>query len=217
MEAMPMGASDDSAVSAGPGRLTRRAMLRLAALVGGSAAGVLAPWGRASVSSALARQGCAAGGGLPSAIAAVMQKPRYAGATWNLLVTDVATGETLYELRPDELAFTGSVRKLYSVGLALRQLGADHRFTTPVYRRGQVAAGGVLQGDLVLVAAGDLLLGGRLNADGAIAFTDFDHNDANNLGTAILTPPDPLHGLDVLARQVLASGIRGVSGDVIVD
>ena len=81
------------------------------------------------------------------------------------------------------------------------------RFTTPVYRQGTVDDKGVLTGDLILVPAGDLTLGGRLNDDGTIAFTDFDHNDANNLGTAILPPQDPLHGLDSLARQVRASGI----------
>ena len=154
---------------------------------------------------------------MPNAITAVMRKPRYVGSTWNLLVADAVTSETLYELHPDRMALAGSVRKLFSVGLALQQLGADHRFATPVHRRGAVDAQGALIGDLVLVAAGDLTLGGRLNADGTIAFTDFDHNDANNLRTAILTPQDPLRGLDGLARQVRASGIRTVSGDVVVD
>lgn len=153
---------------------------------------------------------------LPATITSVIHKPRYAHASWNLLVTDLASGKTIYALNPDRLAFTGSVRKLFSVGLALNALGANHRFTTPVYRHGSVA-GGVLNGDLILVAAGDLTLGGRANADGSIAFTSFDHNDANNLGTAILTPQDPLRGLDELARQVRSAGIRSVSGDVVVD
>lgn len=154
---------------------------------------------------------------LPRAITDVMRKPRYAAATWNLLVTDVATGETVYALDPDQRALTGSVRKLFSVGLALGELGPDHRFTTPVYRRGAVDGRGALDGDLVLVAAGDLTLGGRVTADDSIAYTDFDHNDANNLGTAILTPQDPLHGLDALAQQVRAAGIQRVEGDVIID
>jgi PBP4 family serine-type D-alanyl-D-alanine carboxypeptidase len=213
-----METGQDSTVGASAVRLTRRSMLRLSALAGGAAVGLgLAPTGRSSAARQLPGDGCATAGSLPSAITAVMQKPRYAGATWNLLVVDVASGETLYALRPDQTALTGSVRKLYSVGLALRQLGADHRFATPVYRRGPVDARGVLAGDLVLVAAGDLTLGGRLLPDDAIAFTDFDHNDANNLGTAILTPQDPLYGLDSLAQQVRAAGIQTVTGDVVVD
>ncbi len=154
---------------------------------------------------------------MPGAITAVMRKPRYVKSTWSLFAADVATGETLYAMNPDTKSFTGSCRKLFSVGLALKQLGADHRFSTPVYRQGTVDAQGQLTGDLILVAAGDLTLGGRLNGDDTIAYTDFDHNDANNLGTAILTPQDPLHGLYTLALQVRAAGIKSVSGDVIVD
>ena len=213
-----METTRDSTPAAAAARLTRRSMLRLSALAGSSAVILGAtPRGRIPATVASPSADCSPAGDLPSAITAIMQKPRYAGATWNLLVVDTATGETLYELRPDDMALTGSVRKLFSVGLALQQLGADHRFTTPVYRAGAVDARGMLSGDLILVAAGDLTLGGRLNADGTIAYTDFDHNDANNLGTAILTPQAPLHGLDSLAQQVRAAGIQTVSGAVVVD
>ncbi|HZY98253.1 MAG TPA: D-alanyl-D-alanine carboxypeptidase/D-alanyl-D-alanine-endopeptidase [Candidatus Baltobacteraceae bacterium] len=156
-------------------------------------------------------------GDLPPGVKAIVHKPRYAQASWYMLVTDLATGRTVYQLTPDRLAFTGSVRKLFSVGSAMNALGASHRFVTPVYRRGAVDAQGTLHGNLVLVAAGDLTFGGRLLPGGGVAFTDFDHNDANNLGTAILTPQDPLYGLNSLARQVRASGIRSVHGDVVVD
>jgi PBP4 family serine-type D-alanyl-D-alanine carboxypeptidase len=154
---------------------------------------------------------------LPDAITAVMHKPRYAHASWSLLVTDLHTGETIYALDPNRLAFTGSVRKLFSVGVSMNRLGAGYRVRTPVYRRGPLGSAGVLHGDLILVGAGDLTFGGRLTAQGAVAYTNFDHNDANNLGTAILTPEDPLRGLNDLARQVRASGIRKVTGDVVVD
>lgn len=154
---------------------------------------------------------------LPRGVESIVHKPRYAHASWYLFVTDLATGKPVYAIEPDRLAFTGSVRKLFSVGLALNALGANHRIVTPVYRRGSVDARGALHGNLVLQGAGDLTLGGRLLPDGSVAISDFDHNDANNLGTAILTPQDPLHGLDVLARRVRASGIRSVRGDVAVD
>jgi PBP4 family serine-type D-alanyl-D-alanine carboxypeptidase len=154
---------------------------------------------------------------LPESIQTVLAQPRYATAAWSLLVVDLASGADLLALDADRQAFTGSTRKLFSVGLALRQLGRDHRLTTPVYRTGAVGADGVLAGDLVLVGAGDLTLGGRQRPDRSIEYTDFDHNDANNLGTAILTPQSPLLGLDTLARQVAAAGIRHVAGDVLVD
>ena len=154
---------------------------------------------------------------LPAAISDVMHKPRYTKAKWSLLVTDLHTGKTVYALDPDRLAFTGSVRKLFSVGVTLNRLGAGYRIRTPVYRRGPLGPAGALNGDLILVGAGDLTFGGRLTAQGAVAYTNFDHNDANNLGTAILTPEDPLRGLNDLARQVRASGIRKVTGDVVID
>jgi D-alanyl-D-alanine carboxypeptidase/D-alanyl-D-alanine-endopeptidase (penicillin-binding protein 4) len=154
---------------------------------------------------------------LPAEIQQIMNKPRYATATWSLLVADVRSGRTLYALRPNRMSFTGSTRKLFSVGLALDTLGARHRQTTPVYRRGRVDASGTLHGDLVLAGAGDLTFGGRRLGRDGVQYTDFDHNDANSLGSAILTPQDPLFAVDALARQVHAAGIRSVTGDVAVD
>jgi D-alanyl-D-alanine carboxypeptidase/D-alanyl-D-alanine-endopeptidase (penicillin-binding protein 4) len=154
---------------------------------------------------------------VPESIREIMAKPRYEGASWSLLVTDVETGETFYSLNPDRMSFTGSTRKLFSVGMALDTLGAGHREETPVYRLGEVGADGTLRGDLALVGGGDLTFGGRrLDAD-TVESTHFDHNDANQLGTAELTPQDPLYALDDLARQVRESGIESVSGDVVVD
>ena len=114
------------------------------------------------------------------------------------------------------MVFTGSTRKLFSTAAAFTALGADGRQTTTVHRSGEVA-GTTLDGDLVLVAGGDLTFGGRrIDAD-TVEYTNLDHNDANNLGAAELTPQDPLFGLDQLAAQVKASGIDTVSGDVVVD
>jgi D-alanyl-D-alanine carboxypeptidase len=139
-------------------------------------------------------------GELPAAIGAVMEKPRYENARWSLLVADVKSGDPVYALDPDRMSFAGSTRKLFSTGVALDALGARHRELTPVYRRGRVDARGVLHGDLVLVGGGDLTFGGRRLGRNEIQYTDFDHNDANSLGAAILTPQDPLYALNRLAR-----------------
>src|SRR4051794_17925421 len=154
---------------------------------------------------------------LPGAIRAIMQKARYSEATWALRVEDMNSRAVIYDLNSQDRLLTGSVRKLYSAGVTLNELGPDYRFNTPVFRDGNVDASGELKGDLILVAKGDLTMGGRDNGDDTIAITDFDHNDANNLGSAILTTPDPLAGLNKLAAQVAASGIRRVSGDVVID
>src|SRR5205807_3917966 len=76
---------------------------------------------------------------------------------------------------------------------------------------------GTLDGDLILVASGDLTLGGRTTEKGEIAFQDTDHTYANGALDAALTPQDPLAGIDDLARQVKAAGIRKIKGDVLID
>ncbi|MCC5950972.1 MAG: D-alanyl-D-alanine carboxypeptidase/D-alanyl-D-alanine-endopeptidase [Acidimicrobiia bacterium] len=154
--------------------------------------------------------------GLDAAALEIMNKPQYANGRWGIAVSDVETGEVLIDLDADRLVEPASVTKTYSVGAAWIELDPDSTVTTPVKRTGEVT-GGRLDGDLVLVAQGDLTMGGRTKPDGTVDFTNLDHNDANVLPGATLTPGDPLAGLDELAVEVAASGITEVSGDVIVD
>lgn len=152
----------------------------------------------------------------PQTILDIMKRPRYSQATWSLLVADLNTGRTFYELNPDLLSFTGSARKLFSVGALLNEVGAESRQSTTVHRQGDIN-GGVLNGDLILVAGGDLTFGGRRIGPNTIQVTNNDHNSANGPGTAILTPQDPLFGLNQLAAQVKAAGVDSVSGEIVVD
>jgi D-alanyl-D-alanine carboxypeptidase len=101
-----------------------------------------------------------------------------------LRVVDLDRGKVVYELNSDRQLLIGSVRKLFSVGLALEALGPAYVFRTPVHTQGKVHQGHVLDGDLVLVASGDLAMGGRTNADGSYAIRDVDNNEAYALGNA---------------------------------
>jgi D-alanyl-D-alanine carboxypeptidase/D-alanyl-D-alanine-endopeptidase (penicillin-binding protein 4) len=154
---------------------------------------------------------------LEARVEAVLKTPPYQNGHWGLLVVDGATGKALYERNADQLFCPASVTKLFSTSAALAELGADHHFETPVVRRGEVDKGGTLQGDLILVARGDPCLGGRTGPGGSLLFEDTDHTYAGGNLDATLVPCDPLAGLDHLAREVLASGIKAVSGDVLVD
>lgn len=154
---------------------------------------------------------------IPPAVKAIFAKPRYSNAVWGLRVIDVNTGQVLINLRPDYDFFIGSVRKLFSVGGLMNAVGAKHRSVTPIYRNGKIDKDGVLAGDLILVASGDLTMGGRTRSDGAIAVSNFDHNEANSLGNAVLTASNPLRGYINLANQVAASGIKRITGDVVID
>src|SRR5262249_16154760 len=140
----------------------------------------------------------------------------YKQASWGILVVDVKTGEAVYSLNADRLFKPASTTKLFSSAAALAALGADYKFQTPVYLRGDLA-NGVLRGDLILVAQGDLTLGGRTRADGRMAFKDHDHIYANSgLGRSEVTDTEPRAGLKDLARQVAAAGVRRVQGDVLI-
>jgi D-alanyl-D-alanine carboxypeptidase len=154
---------------------------------------------------------------VPPDIQAIFNQPFYQGATWGLRVIDLESGQTLINLRPDHQFFIGSVRKVFTTGELLSEIGPSHTYNTPIYRQGAVGAGGTLQGDLILVASGDLTMGGRTKPDGTVAYTDFDHNEANSLMNAVLTKPNPLAGYAALARQVAASGIKEIKGEVIID
>lgn len=175
----------------------------------------------AAVAAVLLVSGCAAGGGtsseLDAAIAETTQDPRFANGAWSILAVEAATGETVYELNPTAPLVPGSIMKTFTNGTALEKLGPESRVTTTVRGLGD-QAGGVLQGDLVLVGAGDFSFGLRDLPDGTLEVPGFDHNEANTaLRPAVLASGDPLSGLRDLADQLAAAGLTDVAGDVVVD
>jgi D-alanyl-D-alanine carboxypeptidase/D-alanyl-D-alanine-endopeptidase (penicillin-binding protein 4) len=154
---------------------------------------------------------------LAARIDAVINQPRYKNAHWGILVVEAASGRPVCAHDPDRLCTPASTTKLYSCSTALAELGPGYRFVTPVHRRGEVRDGR-LAGDLILVASGDLTFGGRTDAQGHCLATDSDHTYATTVSTATaLTPTDPLAGLNALAEQVAAAGIKAVTGDVLID
>lgn len=148
---------------------------------------------------------------------AITDLPEYTPARWGMLVVDAKTGKTIYEREPDRFFLPASVTKLYSCASALQELGPDHRFRTSVYALGEIKDG-VLAGDLVLVASGDLILGGRRSPSGKTLFQDSDHTYANGGSfNAKLTDSDPLYALKELAKQLGQRGIKEIRGDVLID
>ncbi|WP_234367488.1 D-alanyl-D-alanine carboxypeptidase/D-alanyl-D-alanine endopeptidase [Streptomyces pluripotens] len=147
----------------------------------------------------------------------IMDKPVYRYGQFGLLVVDPATGRTITSLNPERLFVPGSTTKLFTVSTAWDTFGSDHRTTTPVYAQGPVTDG-TLDGNLVLVAQGDLTMGGRTKPDGTLDYRPVDHTYADAVpGYATLTPENPLAGLNSLAEQVRSSGITHVNGDVVID
>ncbi len=153
---------------------------------------------------------------LAQRIEKLTQGERYRTAHWGILVVDLATGEEIYAQQPHKFFAPASTTKLYTVAAALDALGSDYRFETKVFARGK-SNDGLLVGDLILRASGDLTLGGRTTSEGEIEFTSGDHTYAGGGDDTVLTKQDPLAGLNALAQQVATSGIKQVQGEVYVD
>ena len=122
-------------------------------------------------------------------------------AFWGVLITDADTGEVLYSVNAGHYFMPASNVKLFTTAMALATLGPDFRIRTTVESAAETDSSGRLQGDLVLVGRGDANLSSRV-----IPFVE--HPERNG-------PPEK--ALADLADQVVKSGIKEISGDVVAD
>ena len=146
---------------------------------------------------------------LTKALAAIENEAKYQPSDWGYSVLDQKSGEVLAAQNADKMFDPGSTMKTYSVSTALKVYGPDYRFHTPVYRTGTVASG-ILNGNLILVASGDMSLGLREQPDGTLYYENLPQVDQSYADTglpgAVEPPGNPLTALDQLAQAVRASG-----------
>src|SRR5438477_2387321 len=154
-------------------------------------------------------------GTLESRIKKIMERSEFAHSRFGIKFISADTGNVVYELNSPQLFVPGSTTKLLSVGTALELLGGDYRFHTKIYRTGPIQKDGTLDGDLILVASGDLNLSNRIQPDGSLAFEDEDHSYGGPDSKGL--PGDPLQVIREFARQVASKGIKRVKGRVLVD
>lgn len=145
----------------------------------------------------------------------IMSRPEFRNAHWGMKFYMPDAGETLYSLNENDVFDPASAMKLFTAGTVFESLGQDYRFHTPVYRTGPVE-NGIVKGNLVLQASGDVLLGGRVNPDGSINLPATDHS-YDMSPTAAPVSLDPLGSIRILADQIAESGIKGIEGIIIVD
>jgi len=151
-----------------------------------------------------------------SALMQIMTRPELSHGIVAGAVYDLDTHTMLFAHNAQTLMEAASTTKTLTNGTSLALLGPDFRWTTPVYRTGAIDASGVLHGDLVLVASGDPNLSQRVQPDDSLAFENEDHSYDGSYETKAV-PGDPLAVLRDLAKQVKASGVKSISGRVIVD
>ena len=152
---------------------------------------------------------------LGARIEEIMHRPEYRNARWGMKFYFPDTKQVIYSVDSDQSFQPASAVKVFVAATAFSALGPDYRFHTPVYRTGPVDEG-VLKGDLVLVASGDLLLGGRVQPDGTLALPEPDHTYDMH-PDAVPVPGDPLRSIREIANQVAARGVKRVEGRVLVD
>lgn len=196
------------------GERSRRSVLGMLAAVPLGAGGVLAVPGAAHAAGTSPGRTSPAGAALDARIREITGRPEFADAVWAMRFQEVGASEPLYAMAADRPMNPASARKHFIAGTAYEMLGPDHRIRTAVHRTGPVVRG-VLRGDLVLVAGGDLLLGGRIQPDGSLWLRTADHSYGGD--DSIPVPGDPLRSLRDLADQVAARGVRRIDGRVLVD
>lgn len=101
---------------------------------------------------------------IAAALDSIFDDPAFASAHWGVLVRSTEPGETLYARNAGKMFVPASNMKLVTASAALRALGADYRYRTPVVAAGPVR-NGVLHGDLVVVGSGDPAVSARFAGD----------------------------------------------------
>jgi serine-type D-Ala-D-Ala carboxypeptidase/endopeptidase (penicillin-binding protein 4) len=122
----------------------------------------------------------------------VASSPHEARSNIGIDVVDLKTGKTVYSHNENHYFLPASNMKLFTTGLALLELGPNYRFETRVIQEPS--------GDLVLVGSGDPSMSGRTYP--------YRHLDPGL---------PPLHAIEELADQVVASGLTQVRGDIVGD
>jgi D-alanyl-D-alanine carboxypeptidase/D-alanyl-D-alanine-endopeptidase (penicillin-binding protein 4) len=131
---------------------------------------------------------------------AILAPPTVNKGEWGILIADASSGEILYAKNSESYFVPASNMKLLTTAVALDTLGTAYRFRTTLETDGRVAQG-ILHGDLVLVGRGDPNLSNR----------KFPYDTKEEFDG----PPEKV--LIELCDQIVARGVKQISGDIIGD
>jgi serine-type D-Ala-D-Ala carboxypeptidase/endopeptidase (penicillin-binding protein 4) len=137
---------------------------------------------------------------LRSQVDAILRATPAKRGFWGIEVVRLSDGRILYARNADHLFEPASTMKLFTTAAALTKLGPDFIFRTTVESSAPPDAEGRVP-DLIMVGRGDPNLGGR-----ALPY---------HLKTEARSPADT--DFERLADQVVAKGVREVTGNIIAD
>lgn len=115
-------------------------------------------------------------------------------------VVQLGTGKILYSRDAERLFIPASNTKLFSTALALVRLGPNHHMPTRIYAAQKPDAEGYIKGDVTLAGGGDPSM--------SSIQIPYD-KDAQ--------PADPIAAIEAFADQIVALGVRHISGDIVGD
>lgn len=133
-------------------------------------------------------------------LSAVLDHGRLDASRWGVRVIKT-DGAVVYERDAQKVFNPASNLKLFISAAALHRFGPDHRFRTSVYAPSRPVRG-VIRGDLVFFGRGDPNISARF--EGPPSFDEF-------------VPAEQIPGIEELARQIAATGVRRIMGDLVAD
>jgi serine-type D-Ala-D-Ala carboxypeptidase/endopeptidase (penicillin-binding protein 4) len=137
---------------------------------------------------------------LQTAIAQILADPAVARAHWGISVVTLQ-GKPVFALNDAQFFQPASNAKLFTTAAALSMIPASATWTTNAVTSGSLDANGTLHGDVRLIGSGDPTLSGRTYPwDGKTE-----------------RPNPPLQALETMADQIVAHGVKTITGDVIGD
>jgi serine-type D-Ala-D-Ala carboxypeptidase/endopeptidase (penicillin-binding protein 4) len=137
---------------------------------------------------------------LPRAIARILADPAVNQAHWGVSVVGL-NGNPVYQLNDGQFFNPASNAKLFTTAAAYALLPSGLTFTTLVTSNVPVSTTGEVHGDLTIYGVGDANISARI--------IPFDMKTER--------PGPPLAALETMADQIVARGVRTISGDVVGD